>query len=197
MYSFKGLCRGSWGPLNADGSAMMGILAVLVGVLGAVLYYWLDSSANQWRDREKAMRQLHTAQVGLQAYAAKPEFKGRFPCPDTHAPPDGWAEEGCEKNAGYQWGWLPWKTLGLEPLRDDAGTMLWYAVAPGFVAGAKGDAKPFHLGGLPDMDVAAVVLAPGPAPAGGGQRMEERIARVVLERSKELHGRLLPVAVLR
>lgn len=194
MFSFKG--RWLQEPLHARGSAMMGVLALLVAVLGAALYYWLDSSASQWRDREIAMRQLHTAQVGLQAYAAKPEFKGRFPCPDTHAPPDGLAEEGCEKNAGYHWGWLPWKTLGLEPLRDDAGNGLWYVVAPGYVVGTKEDAMPFRLGGLPDLDVAAIVLAPGQAPA-GGQRMQERIARVVLEQSKELHGRLLPVPVAR
>jgi hypothetical protein len=45
-----------------------------------------------------------------------------LPCPDL-GPPEGVAAASCP---GTVRGRLPWRTLGLEPLRDAAGECLWY-----------------------------------------------------------------------
>jgi hypothetical protein len=45
-----------------------------------------------------------------------------LPCPDS-AVTEGIAVPSCP---GIARGWLPWRTLGLAPLRDNSGTCLWY-----------------------------------------------------------------------
>jgi hypothetical protein len=52
---------------------------------------------------------------------------GLLPCPDTDN--DGVAEASCGSADVSVIGRLPWKTLGLPPLRDAAGECLWYAVS--------------------------------------------------------------------
>src|SRR6185437_7723389 len=57
---------------------------------------------------------------------------GYLPCPDLDN--DGWAESTCGSQDGSsgqaeRLGRLPWKTLGLQDLRDGDGERLWYAVS--------------------------------------------------------------------
>lgn len=52
---------------------------------------------------------------------------GYLPCPDTNN--DGDAEPSCGFKDVTVIGRLPWRTLGLPPLRDSAGECLWYAVS--------------------------------------------------------------------
>jgi hypothetical protein len=74
----------------------------------------------------------YAAGVDLAAGASRP---GDLPCPDTDN--DGIAETGCGNAAGTtgqanRLGRLPWRTLGLEDLRDGDGERLWYAVSNNF-----------------------------------------------------------------
>lgn len=55
------------------------------------------------------------------------EVFGFLPCPDTNN--DGVAEASCPDTDVSVIGRLPWRTLGLPPLRDSAGECLWYAVS--------------------------------------------------------------------
>ncbi|HJW27058.1 MAG TPA: hypothetical protein VJ576_19360 [Rhodocyclaceae bacterium] len=55
------------------------------------------------------------------------EVFGFLPCPDTNN--DGVAEASCDDTDVSVIGRLPWRTLGLPPLRDSAGECLWYAVS--------------------------------------------------------------------
>jgi type II secretory pathway pseudopilin PulG len=54
---------------------------------------------------------------------------GDLPCPDRNN--DGNAEINCNTQAN-RLGRLPWKTLGIDDLRDGAGERLWYAVSERF-----------------------------------------------------------------
>ena len=83
--------------------------------------------ANQAGD---AMMQAKAALIG---YAVtyrdthSDESFGFLPCPDTTN--DGVADEPCGDQDVPSVGRLPWKTLGLPPLRDANGDCLWYAVS--------------------------------------------------------------------
>lgn len=85
-------------------------------------------------------------------------------------------------------GWLPWRTLGIPPLRDADGNLLWYAVSDSFRNGSDNQATPVPLvvnsdtpnwtntdptapyafrpltvqGVAPAQKVVAIVIAPGP-----------------------------------
>lgn len=52
---------------------------------------------------------------------------GYLPCPDMNN--DGEAEPSCGGKDVSVIGRLPWKTLGIQPLRDNTGECLWYAVS--------------------------------------------------------------------
>jgi hypothetical protein len=73
-------------------------------------------------------------------YAARSDHQvpGRLPCPEPLSPPAG--QEGiaasltCNNNALTYVGRLPWRTLGIDQLRDGHGEPLWYVLGPGFRA---------------------------------------------------------------
>ena len=86
---------------------------------------------------------LHVAKEALIAYAVAhpprpnvvppPEFlprPGALPCPDTN---DDGVEETIVAGACPSYlGRLPWRTLGLGDVRDEAGERYWYALSPNF-----------------------------------------------------------------
>ena len=60
---------------------------------------------------------------------------GTLPCPDKNyfgSATSGNASGSCSSTGGTSIGRLPWKTLGVEPLRDANGDLLWYAVSDNF-----------------------------------------------------------------
>lgn len=99
---------------------------------------------------------------------------GTLPCPETAASlAPGVESSPCGNRDQAALGRLPWRSLGLEPLRDGFSECLWYAVSGAYKAN-----PPAHLlnwdsagdidihdaeGKLLAADVAAVVFAPGPA----------------------------------
>ncbi|MBF0133873.1 MAG: hypothetical protein HQL75_14975 [Magnetococcales bacterium] len=150
------------------GSAMLALMALLVVVLGAFFYYFLDPRSQYLAEREGTMRQMAWAVSGLIAYSS--HSAGLLPCPDLDFPPDGRAEEVCTPAPRRLVGWLPWQTLGLPPLRDEAGNPLLYVVAPGSVNGGVGQ-QSLKLKNS-SVAQAAVVLAPGIALLGQKRSQE-------------------------
>jgi hypothetical protein len=123
------------------GAALMLVLVAMV--LGMVAFWInaLSTSALKTARQEMTSSALARAKEALIAYAvssenvnggATPARPGNFPCPDTDGPGTagyGDANELCTAGAI---GRLPWKTLGLPELLDEAGEPLWYAQSGNF-----------------------------------------------------------------
>lgn len=119
------------------GAALMVIL-LIAGVLAAFFAVRALNGANTERDKVTAAA-LAQAKDALLGYAAtyrelrrdlgnnQEKPFGYLPCPDTNN--DGIAEPACGVMDVSVIGRLPWRTLGLPPLRDSAGECLWYAVS--------------------------------------------------------------------
>ena len=103
----------------------------------------LARSARSQAELEAASaRALAKAKEALLAYVAHyaaradHQVPGRMPCPEPLSPPAG--QEGvaaslaCASNTQTYVGRLPWRTLGIDPLRDGSGEPLWYVLGPGF-----------------------------------------------------------------
>lgn len=138
-------------PRRARGFVGMVMLVILV--VGALTYLVGGLSATDIKARQDAQTQqaLKLAKEALIARAAVDENRpGTLPCPDRHEP--------TSENAGqadsmgttcvnadmtqrqYFVGRFPWKTLGLEDLRDGYGERLWYALSPAFAHRNESDA---------------------------------------------------------
>ncbi|MDP2369887.1 hypothetical protein [Rhodoferax sp.] len=113
------------------GAALMVIL-LIAGVLAAFFALRALNSGATERDKTTAAA-LAQAKDALIGYAVTyrdtraDEVFGYLPCPDTNN--DGFAEPVCGARDVSVMGRLPWRTLGLPPLRDSAGECLWYAVS--------------------------------------------------------------------
>ena len=74
---------------------------------------------------------LEQARDALVSYAVGHTFRpGSMPCPDTDD--DGVMESFVAGECPSYIGRLPWRTLGVGDLRDEAGERLWYALSPNF-----------------------------------------------------------------
>lgn len=122
---------------TAKGSALIVILIIL-SLAAALLVSGLKSNPRIERDKTTADA-LAKAKDALIGYAATyrdshpsagPTYDqvfGYLPCPAVDG--NGVAAADCGAPDVTQIGLLPWKTLGLPPLRDSAGECLWYAVS--------------------------------------------------------------------
>lgn len=114
------------------GAALLALLAVIVlGVAWALLAVVapVNRLSLQRSRNATVLEQAKHALLGwavTQAIESTESNPGRLPCPDTTG--DGIAQSSCALPAV---GWLPWRTLGLDELRDAAGERLWYIVSPG------------------------------------------------------------------
>jgi hypothetical protein len=127
-----------------QGSALVFILIIMV-VGAAFLVSALKSNPQIERDKitADALAQAKDALIGYAATFADKDVRyvfGHLPCPDIV----GYANEGsqagtCSGKHISAIGRLPWKTLGLPPLRDSSGECLWYAVSGSFKTGTKPD----------------------------------------------------------
>ena len=115
---------------KSKGSALMLILIIL-GLATALLVGALKSNPQIERDKITADA-LAKAKDALIGYAATyrdshpNEVFGYLPCPDAD---NNGEADGCGGQDVSLIGRLPWKTLGLPPLRDSSGECLWYAVS--------------------------------------------------------------------
>ena len=175
--------------LRQRGLALLMVLVLLV--LGVVYVISAPLSAARLRaEREEtSATALAQAKEALIAYALTygemhpNKVPGFLLCPETGnsaiATPEGSADLSCGTKDTSAIGRLPWRTLGLPPLRDGSGECLWYAVSGSFknnpasdmmnwdsngqlaIKGA--DDNSFIAGTAPESLAAAVVFAPGAA----------------------------------
>ena len=171
--------RSQCNPTRQQGAVLLLLMLILlVGLLGAFIgspgvAYWLGQDQNAMR-KAVSLRALGQARKGLLGFAAFSTVTGRgpgfLPCPDLDG--DGGAEPSCGGTPAPV-GFLPWKTLGLPPLKDGWGQPLWYALSanlrpsPAIAAlNSDSDDYPFlRIAGDPS-DQVVVLLAPGPARPG-------------------------------
>lgn len=133
------------------GSALIVILIIL-GLAAALLVSALKSNPQVERDKITADA-LAKAKDALIGYAITYRDKGHpddvfgyLPCPDFDNDGEAEANQTPTQCAGKDIpvaGRLPWKTLGLPPLRDSHGECLWYAVSGTFKAVAGGNLTDF------------------------------------------------------
>lgn len=128
-----------------DGMALIALVALIA--LGAS--WWVVSAlstpvnrlALEREHNVKVLAEAKAALIGWVAMTASTDpSPGRLPCPETPAQ-IGTAQEGiaaptvgfpnCSAAPGTVVGRLPWKTLGIDQLRDAAGEPLWYVVTTG------------------------------------------------------------------
>lgn len=167
--------RAARGPAAQRGAVLMVLIALLTASAAWFAVSVLARSARTGAEKEVRTGQaLAKARQALLAYvthyAARTDHQvpGRLPCPEPLAPPAG--QEGvaaslsCSNNSIAYVGRLPWRTLGIEQLRDGHGEPLWYVLGPGFRA------PPINFdstGGLMLDGVAnaavALIIAPGAA----------------------------------
>lgn len=128
-------------PLQRQrGVALVVILAVLLMFgLFAALSSLSDASIRVKRD-QATRDALLRAKEALIAYAVSDTLRpGELPCPDIDD--DGRSVPGIEYvgiNCASYTGRVPWVTLGIPDLRDDAGERIWYSLSAEFRSGLGG-----------------------------------------------------------
>ena len=192
-------------PARQRGIALLILLAIVGMAVIFALVAGLNKSANDLaRARDlKTYAALAQAKAALIAYAvtygddpshANP-IPGYLPCPDLGPPAsEGVAASTCPLSGPSSLvsvlGRLPWKTLGLDTLRDGSGECLWYAVSgtyknnPNGVSGniftsnmmnwdtngqfdvMDADGTTFLAGATSDTNAVAVIFAPGTSLSG-------------------------------
>lgn len=115
------------------GSAIL-IILTIIGIGAAFMLVSAFNKATQQTERDKvttaALVQAKEALIGFAVTyrdAHPNEVFGYLPCPDTNN--DGVSDSPCGATDVTVIGRLPWRTLGLPPLRDGGGECLWYAVS--------------------------------------------------------------------
>lgn len=160
-------------------------LGILVGHLSR-----LDARPLHDTRTDAALRQGREALIGFAlAYPEDNKRNGReafvpghLPCPDLGLGTEGQEAPSCGGRGVASLGRLPWRSLGLPPLRDDSGECLWYAVAGDFKANPKAhllnsdtpggfivraaDGSSVTAGATPPARAIAVLFAAGPPVSG-------------------------------
>lgn len=117
--------------MRERGQILLFTLTLLIFVGAASFFTFFSPSSGRLRQDEQTTRIMVEAKEALIGYAVSSATRpGQLPCPDTNN--DGLAEPLASGNCPNNIGRLPWKTLGLEDLRDSAGERLWYAASPVF-----------------------------------------------------------------
>ena len=127
-----------------SGIALIVFLTIFLLSATAILLHKLNNRSDFVLENQvQTARALAQAKEALIGYAASyydlyPGMYGFLPCPDVDAKldssgkpsyPEGVEHGNCTGRNKSSLGRFPWRTLGLEPLRDGAGECLWYAVS--------------------------------------------------------------------
>jgi hypothetical protein len=149
------------GPVAADQRGQAALIAVLLVVVGSAAFmYTLATPAkiSLENDRKTAAALAQAKEALIGRAATDVTRPGSLPCPDIDN--DGIAESPvafggvCPSYIGR----LPWKTLGVQDLRDGGGERLWYALTPSF--------RDHMSGGILNSDTPGQLTVTGTAPAG-------------------------------
>lgn len=127
--------------LQQSGVALLLImLLVLLSSTSILLsrFNHTDSQLARHQFTAQSLARAKAALLGFAAtYAEDPDHKGQpqgyLPCPDFNgdgsSPYSASTDTSCGQQGYSMIGRLPWRTLGLPPLRDGNGECLWYAVS--------------------------------------------------------------------
>ena len=168
------------GRRRQGGALLLAVLAPLLLLGSSVALTGFDiGTPSHRREAERTRTALAKAKEALVHYALSDSNRpGELPCPDFDG--DGRLMLNVDFHGGRdvpcatRRGWLPFRSLGLEELRDGSGERLWYAVADLHHAGHSAPLDSDVQGGLRvgrAGDVVAVIVAPGP-PVDGRQERE-------------------------
>lgn len=130
-------------PKSQSGLALIFLLLIIV--LGGLGWFLATLNRTQYHLAQQTQTALALAEAkeALLGFAATyfdqldssgnplAGYYGFLPCPDVRvsATPEGEQDGNCGGRENNSLGRLPWRTLGLPPLRDGSGACLWYAVA--------------------------------------------------------------------
>ncbi len=170
-------------PPSAQRGVALWMLLILVAMAGGYAFYRsANSQFNKTGQEAKIAAVLVRAKEALLARAVTDDNRpGSLPCPDlvtnsqglNNIPGDGKADMFAMTQCPSYVGWLPWVTLDLPELTDDAGTRLWYVLSPAL----KDDDSAHPINSDTAMvlevdgssDIAALIIAPR-APLGSQTR---------------------------
>lgn len=172
------------------GNSLLLLALILIAVFAAFFATNLSRSALNTRQERITADALGRARESLLSFALGQIyngniFPGQFPCPDLHDPNDselsglqGDANSVQCRTPASRIGRLPWRSMGIPPLRDGRGELLWYMVVEPFDRDS-GSALPLNSDtpGLiaayqqngqvalntPDNRAIAIIFAPGAA----------------------------------
>ena len=177
-------------PGRQRGAALMVMLVIMIMGSAAFLVSSLSRSALQIERDQKTADALAQAKEALIGYATTYRethlqsgnmiyVPGHLPCPDLGTGTEGNEAAPCSGKDISAIGRLPWKTLGLPPLKDSSGECLWYAVSGSFKANTKPDLLNWDsigqldifdvdgttkiAGSTPENRAVAVIFSPGTA----------------------------------
>ena len=122
-------------PNSSKGAALLVILFLVLATFSTIIVSQLSKAGLETLRQKKTLEALAQAKQALISWsvvrgdvsAGRP---GTLPCPDRYNL--GTDSGSCSATGGTSIGRLPWKTLGIEDLRDADGERLWYAVSDNF-----------------------------------------------------------------
>lgn len=156
------------------------LIILVVGIATVLVSSFNSSAINIARDKTTslALAQAKEALIGYAITYADTHSNtvdGYLPCPDLNASNGEGSSQTCGNKDVSSIGRLPWRTLGLEPLRDGYSECLWYAVSGTYKNNPNTDMMNWDTQGLLSVtdangntvsDVVAVIFAPGPTLSG-------------------------------
>jgi hypothetical protein len=120
------------------------VVILTLAIVGGLSWLLLNLNKRQYQTSQQMQTAaaLAEAKEALLGYAASYDrqfnshgvlsgYYGFLPCPDytSNVIPEGAQDGNCGGTERNKVGRLPWRTLGIAPLRDGAGECLWYAVS--------------------------------------------------------------------
>jgi hypothetical protein len=135
--------------VNQRGVALLLFLVVLIAIAGTFVSNLLGSKveavnrskiAHDYEVLRKAKQALlsYAVDYSLPTHTGGLANMGVLPCPDLRTISSSGAQDSpCGKLHTNSAGFLPWKTLGIDSLRDSSGECLWYVVSGDYKTGPK------------------------------------------------------------
>lgn len=167
------------------GAALIVAVAILIVGVAWFTVGALGKAASSAAEREirtglalraaKEALLAHVAQYAARSDTADP---GQLPCPESVNLSNVGSASGSCSASSVAIGRLPWKTLGIDQIRDGEGEPLWYVLSPGFRNPPINfdSAGQLTYNGTPNAAV-ALIIAPGhPLPVGGCNTVNQQVA---------------------
>lgn len=146
--------------IKKNGAVLLLLLVVLIAVAGSFVSGLLGMKVGKVNQNkvDHDYEVLQKAKKALLSYAVNYSFNtnqyahmGRLPCPDlriTGSSSAGVQDSRCGSQHANSVGFFPWKTLGIDTLRDSSSECLWYVVSGEYKTGPKAKMRNEDTNGL-------------------------------------------------